>query len=225
MEVPVYNMQGQQVGSMSIDEVELGGRINHALIKQAYVRYHANTRQGSARTRGKAQTEGSTRKLYKQKHTGNARAGAARTPIRKGGGHTFAKTKTREDYRLDMPVKMRRKANRNALLAKLVDNEVKVIDRIAFDAPRTKDFVALLKACGIDRTTLVALNPDNTNARISARNIDDVTTCPSHELNCFNMLNHRYLVIAKEDLQAWLTGASSRIGKDAKKNGASGGDQ
>jgi large subunit ribosomal protein L4 len=76
--------------------------------------------------------EGSTRKLYRQKGTGNARVGPVRSPIRRGGGRAFAKTKVREEYRLDMPVKMRRKANRNALLAKLIDNEVKVIDSLSF---------------------------------------------------------------------------------------------
>ncbi len=216
MDVPVYNMQGKQVGSISVEEAVLGGTINHALIKQAYVRYHANTRQGSARTKNKSLVEGSTRKLYKQKHTGRARMGPARTPMRKGGGRAFAKTRTREDYHLDMPVKMRRKANRNALLAKLVDNEVRVIDAILFNEPSTKGFIALLAACGVDRSALVALGVDNENARLSARNVERVSTCPSHELNAFNMLNHRYLVIGKADLEAWLEGPSSRTGKTAK---------
>ncbi|RMD60188.1 MAG: 50S ribosomal protein L4, partial [Planctomycetota bacterium] len=82
METPVYNKKGEQVGSLSIDERSLGGAVNPALIKQAYVRYHANLRQGSARTRNRSQVEGSTRKLYRQKGTGRARMGAIRTPIR-----------------------------------------------------------------------------------------------------------------------------------------------
>ncbi|TVQ33285.1 MAG: 50S ribosomal protein L4 [Phycisphaeraceae bacterium] len=217
MEVPVYNRQGKEVGSMTIDEKSLGERINHALLKQAYVMYHANTRQGSARTRSKSFTSGSTRKIYKQKGTGRARMGAVRTPVRRGGGHTFAKTRTREDYHQSMPVKMRRKANLNALLAKLIDNEVKVIDNLHIDSPRTKDFVAVVEALGIDRRALVALGDENKNARLSARNIDDVTTCPVHELTCFNMLNHRYLIIEKADLEAWLSGPSARTGKDGKR--------
>jgi len=220
MEVPVYNMQGKQVGSMTIDEQALGGDVNHALLKQAYVRYHANRRQGSARTRGRGNVEGSTRKIYKQKGTGRARMGPVRSPIRKGGGVTFAKTKEREAYRLDMPVKMRRKANRNALLAKLVDNEVKVLDSLALDAPRTRDFRALLDSCKIDRSVLVALNESHDNARLSARNLDGVTTCDVQGLNCFEMLNHRYLIVCKEDLEAWLAGPSSKTGKDAKAIGS-----
>lgn len=216
MEVPVYDITGKEIGSMSIDEAALGGRINHALIKQAYVRYHANTRQGSARTRNRGNVTGSTRKMFKQKGTGRARVGANRSPIRKGGGVTFSKTKSRESYRHDMPVKMRRKANRNALLAKLVDNEVRVIDNLTFDKPHTKGFLDLIAGCKINRTALVAVNPDNMNVRLSARNVPNVTVCPSHELTCFNMLNHRFLVIAKQELEAWLAGDSSRTGKDAK---------
>ncbi|TVQ60535.1 MAG: 50S ribosomal protein L4 [Phycisphaerales bacterium] len=217
MEVPVLNIKGERVGSMQIDETTLGGEVIPALIKQAYVRYHANKRQGSARTRNRGNVEGSTRKLYRQKGTGNSRVGPARVPGRKGGGVAFAKTKTREDYRLDMPVKMRRKANRNALLAKLIDNEVRVIDDLSFESPRTKDMIALLAACKIDRTCLMALNAENDNARLGARNVPGVSTVPVEQLTCFEMLNHRYMIIAKSDLESWLEGASSKIGKDAKR--------
>ncbi len=216
MDVPVYDKQGKQVGSFGIDESSLGGEVNPALIKQAYVRYHTNTRQGSARTKSRGNVEGSTRKLYKQKGTGRARPGSLRTPIRKGGGHTFAKTRGREAFRPDMPVKMRRKANRNALLAKLIDNEIKVIDDLSFDSPRTKDIVEMLAAHNIDRSCLVALSPENRNARLGCRNIDGVDVCPSHEINAFTLLNHRYVVIAKSDLEAWLSGPSSNTGKGSK---------
>ena len=121
MDVTVYNMQGAEVGTLKINEADLGGVVKPALIKQAYVRYHANLRQGSARTRSRHAVEGSTRKIYKQKGTGRARHGDKQAPIFRGGGHTFAKTRGREAFRQDMPKKMRRLANRNALLAKLVD--------------------------------------------------------------------------------------------------------
>lgn len=216
MEVPVLNMNGKQVGTLSVDEQALGGEVNPALIKQAFVRYHANTRQGSARTKGRGAVEGSTRKLYRQKGTGNARVGPARAPNRKGGGHTFPKSRTREDYHQDMPIKMRRKANRNALLAKLLDNEVRVIDSLDFSKPQTKAFKALMEACKIDRTCVVALDPSNENARLSARNLDRVNVCSSRQLTCWEMLNHRYMIIAKADLEAWINGASSKTGKSAK---------
>ena len=86
IELPVYNKQGKQVESLSIDEAALGSEVRPILLKQAYVHFHANQRQGSARTRSRGMVSGSTRKLYRQKGTGNARAGASRTVIRKGGG-------------------------------------------------------------------------------------------------------------------------------------------
>ncbi len=216
MDVPVYNLQGAEVGSFTIDEASLGGTVNHALLKQAFVRYHANRRQGSARTKNRSLVEGSTRKLYRQKGTGRARVGMARTPTRRGGGVTFAKTRTSADFRQDMPVKMRRKANRNALLAKLIDNEVKIVDSLSFDQPRTKAIEALMDAVKIDRTCLMAIAPDNRNARMSARNIAGLTVCPPTQMTVYELLNHRYLIIAKSDLEAWLNSASSKTDKSAK---------
>jgi large subunit ribosomal protein L4 len=221
MEVPVYNMTGDQVATFNIDEASLGGQINAPLIKQAYVMYHSNLRQGSSRQKTRSMVEGSTRKMYKQKGTGNARHGDKKVPQFRGGGRAFPARRTREDFRLDMPKKMRRKANRNALLAKLVDNEVRVIDRLDFAQPKTRAFSDLLSALKIDRTALVALAGDDSvestrNAKLSARNIDDVTLCKADQLTCFEMLNHRYLIIEKSELEAWLAGPSSQTGKEAK---------
>ena len=218
MDVAVYNMQGAEVGKLTIDEQALGGRVNPALIKQAYVCYHSNLRQGSARTKNRRQVEGSTRKLYRQKGTGNARHGDKKANLFRGGGHAHSKKRTREDYHLDLPKKMRRKANRNALLAKLVDNEVRVIDALTLAEPKTRAVADFLKAINVDRTALLAVAGDNENVRRSARNLESVTVCNAAQLTCFEMLNHRYLVIAKADLEAWLSGPSSQTGKDAKVN-------
>lgn len=219
MDVPVYNMKGSQVSTLTIDEQELGGEINAALLKQAYVRYHANTRQGSARTKARRQVEGSTRKIYKQKGTGNARHSDRRANLFVGGGHAHSKKRTREDYRLDMPKKMRRKANRNALLAKLLDNEIRIIDNLELTTPKTKEFQGFLESMKIDRSALVALPIDaakSKNVRLSARNLDDVSLTRTDQLNCFEMLNHRYLVIGREELENWLRGPWSQTGKEAK---------
>jgi len=218
MDVPVFNMQGATIGTINIDEQALGGEVMPALIKQAYVRYHTNTRQGSSRTRNREAVEGATRKIYKQKGTGRARHGDKKVPQFKGGGHAHSKKRTREDYRPDMPKKMRRKANRNALLAKLMDNEVRIIDNIEFAKPQTKAFVEFLKALKVDRSALVAIANDNVNTRLSGRNVEEVTLCQPTQLNCFDLLNHRYLVISKADLEAWLSGPWSQTGKEAKVN-------
>lgn len=219
MDVPVYNMQGAEIARMSIDEKALGPELNYALLKQAYVRYHSHTRQGSARTKNRHQVEGSTKKIYKQKGTGNARHGDRKANLFKGGGHGHSKKKTREDFRLDMPKKMRRKANRNAFLAKLKDNEVRVVDAFAFSEPRTRVFKDFLGALKVGRSALVALPVDpaaSRTARLCGRNMDDVTLVRSDQLNCFDMLNHRFLVIQRTDLEAWLKGPQSQTGKDAK---------
>lgn len=221
MEVTVYNMDGKSVGTMNVDAESLGGEVNPALIKQAYVHYHANLRQGSARTLSRSDVAGSTKKMGKQKGSGGARHGTKRAPIYRGGGHTFAKKKTREDYHLSMPKKMKRKANRNALLAKLIDNEVKVVDSLAMSEPKTSVFRTLLKNLGVDRTVLVALRGgtgEDGNTKLSARNIDDVTICRADQLTCFQMLNCRYMVIEKSQLEAWLAGPSSQTGMEAKVN-------
>ncbi|MFK7959977.1 MAG: 50S ribosomal protein L4 [Phycisphaerales bacterium] len=207
IDVPVYDNSGKQVDSVSIDEASLGGEVRPALLKQAYVMFHANRRQGSSRTRNRGNVSGSTRKLYKQKGTGNARSGPRRTPIRKGGGVTFAKTKVKAEYRLDMPKKQRRLANRNALLAKLVDAEVKVVDSLSFDSPKTKVMRDIIEALGIDRTCLLALDRTNRDAALAARNLGTVTTTRVEQLNVFELLNHRYLVIDKASLMAFIDGS------------------
>jgi large subunit ribosomal protein L4 len=211
IELPVYDRNGAQVETMRIDEALLGGAVRPALLKQAYVMFHANRRQGSARTKGRGDVEGSTRKLYRQKGTGNARMGMRRTPLRVGGGVAFAKRKTREAYRLDMPRKMRRLANRNALLAKLVDDEVRCVDDLTMETPRTGDLKAILGALRIDRTCLVALDPTDRNTALSARNLPGVTTIRIEQLNAFELLNHRYLVVDRPALQAFMDAAAASL--------------
>src|ERR1043165_4524127 len=94
IDLPIYNKTGKQIDTLAIDEAQLGNEVRPALLKQAYVMFHANRRQGSARTKNRSRVEGSTRKIYKQKGTGNARMGTVRTNLRKGGGVTFAKLRT-----------------------------------------------------------------------------------------------------------------------------------
>jgi large subunit ribosomal protein L4 len=218
MDVPVINMKGVEVGKLTIDAAKLGGEVNPALIKQAYVMYHANSRVGTSRTLNRHAVEGSTKKIYKQKGTGRARHGDKKVPQFRGGGHAFWKQRDHDDYRKDMPKKMRRKANLNALLSKLMDNEVRIVDAMTMKEPRTKDFVAFLEAIKVDRTALVAVGNDNDQVRRSGRNIETVTLCQPTQLNCFELLNHRYLVITKADLQAFLAGPQAQTTKAAKLN-------
>ena len=215
IEIPVHNSDGKQVDTIKVDEQLLGGEVRPDLLKQAYVMFHSNRRQGSARTKSRGMVEGSTRKIYKQKGTGNARMGQVRSNIRKGGGVTFAKTRTHENFRKDMPKKMRQLANRNALLAKLVDGEVKCIVDLEFETPKTRDFKAILDAVGIDRSVLVAVDSENRNAAVSARNIENVDTIRVDQLNVFELLNHRYLVVDKQSMEAFLDGSAWKKDEEA----------
>ncbi len=208
IQLPIYDKKGKQVETLPIDEAMLGREVRPQLLKQAYVMFHANRRQGSARTRNRSLVEGSTRKLFRQKGTGNARMGPSRTNIRRGGGVAFAKLKTHQEFRLRMPKKMRRLANRNALLAKILDDEVKCFASLTFNAPKTRDLRAVLDAVGIDRTCLLALAGANRNAALSARNLPHVDTLRIEQLNAFELLNHRYLVVDKASLQAFLDGSA-----------------
>ena len=229
MDVPVYNMQGAQVGNMSIDESTLAASysddgLNPALIKQAYVMYHANRRQGTSHTLSRNAVSGSRKRMYKQKGTGRARHSTKKAPQFRGGGRAFAKDTTHANFIQDMPRKMRRKANRNALLSKIIGSdgfgpEIRVIDDLAMKTPKTKDFVSFVEALKLDRSALVVLSSDAAkagNIRLSARNVEQVELCPVDQMTCFEMLNHRYLVIGKTELESWLSGPSSQTGKEAR---------
>src|SRR5436190_13644923 len=122
IEVPVYNQAGTKVDTLQLDEAKLGGEVRKNLLKQAIVMYHANQRQGTVRTLARGEVEGSTRKIYRQKGTGNARMGTVRQPVRKGGGH--AKQKRPKEWRQDMPKKARRLATQSAILSKLQTGDV-----------------------------------------------------------------------------------------------------
>jgi large subunit ribosomal protein L4 len=206
IEIPVFNSEGQQVDTLQLDAQALGGEVRPALLKLAYVRIHANNRQGNAATKNRARTEGSTRKIYKQKHTGNARRGAIRTNIMRGGGRGHGKVP--HSWRKDMPDKMRRLANRNAVLAKAVDGEIKLVDHLAFEKPNTKQFAHLLAALKIERSCLLAVPDTRGHEARSAANLPDVSVARIEHLNVFDLLNHRFLLTDKPTLERYLAAAA-----------------
>jgi large subunit ribosomal protein L4 len=208
IEIPVHNQQGEQVGNLQVDEQTLGGEVRPGLLKQAYVRLHANRRRGTAATRNRARVACSPRKMYRQKGTANARHGSADVNLMRGGGMAFAKQA--KSWRQAMPLKMRRLANRNALLAKAVDGEVKLLDKLAFPKPSTRQFAALLTALNIDRSCLLALADTTDLQARSAANLDHVSIIRVDQLNAFDLLNHRFLLVEKEALQAWVAAAGAR---------------
>src|SRR3954468_9235410 len=144
IEVPVFNQAGERIDAIQVDEAKLGGEVRTNLLKQALTMYHANQRQGTARTQARGEVAGSTRKLFRQKGTGNARTGGIRNPIKVGGGH--AKQKRPKEWRQSLPKKARKLATHSAILAKLQSGDVKVLDAIKLDQPKTKFIAQMYKA-------------------------------------------------------------------------------
>ncbi len=199
IEVPVYNLKGERLESMQVDEAKLGGEVRTNLLKQALVMYHANQRQGTAQTLARGEVAGSTRKMFRQKGTGNARTGGIRNPIKKGGGH--AKQKRPKDWRQAMPKKARRLATQSALLSKLQSNDVRVVDQLGLEQPKTKLVAQMYKALGIDRSCLLALSGRDENLERSARNIDRTTLTTVSQLNAWDILRNRTLLLTKAGLE------------------------
>jgi large subunit ribosomal protein L4 len=199
IEVPVFNQEGQQVSTVQVDEQKLGGTVRDSLLKQALVMYHANLRQGTVRTLARGEVAGSTRKMFRQKGTGNARTGGIRNPIKKGGGH--AKQKRPKDWRLAMPKKQRRLARDSAILAKLQAKDVRVLDQLVIEQPKTKVVATLFKALGIDRSCVVATNGANEPLLKSARNIDRTTVTTVDQLNAWDLLRNRTLLLTRDGLE------------------------
>jgi len=205
----VYNRAGAEVGKYEIDPKELAPRISKQLLHDAVVMYQSNLRLGTAKTKTRAEVAGSTKKMYRQKGTGNARAGSRRSGIRRGGGHIFAKDTRDWTYRL--PRKAVQLATRMALASKIRDAEIVLIDELAFDAPKTKDMAAIIKALKLDRSSLlVATAEHDLNVYKSARNIDQVTVSPVSGLNALNLLQPRRVLMTKAALDAVRARASKR---------------
>ncbi|NOR65958.1 MAG: 50S ribosomal protein L4 [Woeseiaceae bacterium] len=198
IELAVYNLDGQEVDNLKVDEATFGGSVRHPLLKQAIVMYHANKRVGTAATKSRGMVVGSGRKLFKQKGTGNARVGNSRTGKRVGGGVTFAKVP--RDFRQRMPKKQRRLARDSAILAKLLSHNVVVVDGLQIAKPKTKDVVNILSKLKIDRSCLVTIASDDPGLVKSVNNIPKVAVLPVDQLNAGDICNHRKMLFTKEAL-------------------------
>jgi large subunit ribosomal protein L4 len=202
IDVAVHNREGKEIESLQVDESLFGGTVRHPLLKQAIVMYHANKRVGTAATKSRGMVQGSTRKLFRQKGTGNARVGNARTGKRVGGGVTFAKVN--RDFGKRMPKKQRRLATDSAILVKLMSGSVVVVDELNFDAPKTKDFSAVLGNLKIDRSCVVTLTDNDENVYKSARNIPKVVVMAVADLNAGDICNHQKVLFTKDAFMALL---------------------
>lgn len=193
--VPVFNMQGERVGEMEVDRVSFGGSVRPRLIKQAIVAHQDHQRQWSARTKGRADVDGSCRKLYRQKGTGNARVGNIRTPVRRGGGRTFAKRIPGSPK--TMPKKMRRLARNSAILAKIEADGVMILDDLQCPEPRTRVFTAMLRALGAEDGCLLAMHEYDANVYRSGRNVPGTDIRVVEELNAYDVLRRPKVIFTK----------------------------
>jgi large subunit ribosomal protein L4 len=196
IDLAVYNKDGKEVESLRIDEAVLGGTVRYPLLKQAIVMYHANKRVGTAANKGRSMVAGSGRKLFRQKGTGNARVGNIRTGKRVGGGVTFAKSP--RDFGKRMPKKQKRLARNSAILAKLLSNNVIVVDELSFEKPRTRDFISVLSNLNIERSCLVTIGAADANLYKSIRNVPRVAVMPVSDLNAGDICRYNKMMFTKE---------------------------
>lgn len=196
--VAVYDKTGKQTG----EEIELmdyvfGVEFNEAVVHQAVVMQQANECQGTHATKTRGMVRGGGRKPWKQKGTGRARAGSVRSPLWVGGGTVFGPAP--RSHAKDMPRKARRLAIRCALSAKVAEGALVVVDNLTFDAPKTKDAVALLNGFeAVDKKALIITDGENENVEKSSRNIEKVKALSNDCLNVYDILNAEKVLLAKD---------------------------
>ncbi len=216
MQAPVYNLAGEVIENIEMSDQVFNVPFNEAVVHQAMVRQRANARQGTASTKTRSEVVGSSRKLYRQKGTGSARAGSIRSPLRRGGGITFGPVP--RSYRHEMPKKMRRLALKCVLSAKVRDGELMVLDSLKLDVPKTKEMVRILKALEVSSSALILTSETQINVVKSARNLVGVKTLPANLLNVVDILSYKMLlmeVAAVRTVEQLWGKAKSEEGKNA----------
>jgi large subunit ribosomal protein L4 len=203
----VFNRQGDTVGTVEVDPAEFGGTVNRQLLHDVVVMHLANQRAGTHSTLRRGEVAGSTKKLFRQKGTGNARAGTRRTNKRRGGG--TAKGPKPRDYEYHMPKKMVRAATRMAILSKFQDQEAIILDDLNLTEVKTKQIATLLKALKLkDKTCLLGIPNYDDNIYLSARNIAGMEVMPTSQFNAYTVLKQKRLVLTKAALEQLRKGAT-----------------
>lgn len=191
----VLNMSGEKVGEIQLNDSIFGVEVNKQVLHQVVVNYLANQRQGTQSAKTRAEVRGGGRKPFRQKGTGNARQGTIRAPHFVGGGVVFA-PKPR-DYSYVLPKKIKRLALKSALSSKVQNGEIVVLEDLAFEAPKTKEMISVLKNVNADKKALIVTLDKNDNVVLSASNIPGVKTSFVGQLNVYEILNHNSFIITK----------------------------
>ncbi len=201
LKLNVYNRQGDTVGSVDVDPAEFGGEVNRQLLHDVVLMYLANQRAGTHSTLRRGEVAGSTKKLFRQKGTGNARVGPKRTNKRRGGG--TSKGPKPRDYEYHMPKKAVRAATRMAVLSKFQDQEAMIVDELSVKEIETKQIATVLKALKLKgTTTLLGIAEYDDNLFKSARNIEGLEVFPVSQFNAYTVLRQKRLLLTKAALES-----------------------
>ncbi|MEO2237754.1 50S ribosomal protein L4 [Dorea sp. YH-dor226] len=192
--VSVYNIEGKEVGTIDLNDAVFGVEVNEHLVHMAVVNQLANNRQGTQKAKTRSEVSGGGRKPWRQKGTGHARQGSTRAPQWTGGGVVFAPVP--REYSFKMNKKEKRAALKSALSAKVEEKKLIVIDEIKFDEIKTKNFANILKNLDVSKA-LVVLEDDNTNAALSAKNIEGVKTAKTNTINVYDILKYNTVIVTK----------------------------
>ena len=193
--VTVYNMEGNEVGTMELNDAVFGVEINEHLVHLAVVRQLANNRQGTQKAKTRSEVSGGGRKPWRQKGTGHARQGSIRAPQWTGGGVVFAPVP--RDYEVKMNKKERRAALKSALTSKVQDNKFVVVDSLALAEAKTKEMQKVLTNLKADKALVVTADDDQ-KVVLSARNIADVQTATVNTINVYDVMKHNTVVVTKD---------------------------
>ena len=193
--VTVFNMEGNEVGTMDLNDAVFGVEVNEHLVHLAVVRQLANNRQGTQKAKTRSEVSGGGRKPWRQKGTGHARQGSIRAPQWTGGGVVFAPVP--RDYEVKMNKKERRAALKSALTSKVQDNKLVVVDSLTLAEAKTKEMQKVLTNLKADKA-LVITAADDQNVAISARNIADVQTATVNTMNVYDVMKHNTVVVTKD---------------------------
>ena len=193
--VTVYNMEGNEVGTMELNDAVFGVEVNEHLVHLAVVRQLANNRQGTQKAKTRSEVRGGGRKPWRQKGTGHARQGSIRAPQWTGGGVVFAPVP--RDYEVKMNKKERRAALKSALTSKVQENKLVVVDSLALAEAKTKEMQKVLTNLKADKALVVTADDDQ-KVVLSARNIADVQTATVNTINVYDVMKHNTVVVTKD---------------------------
>ncbi|HSW58775.1 MAG TPA: 50S ribosomal protein L4 [Dehalococcoidales bacterium] len=217
MQVPVYNTGGEVIKNIEISEAVFGVPMNESVVHQAMVKQRAGARQGTSDTKGRGEVAGSGKKMYAQKHTGEARAGDKRSPTRRHGGVAFGPHP--RDYSKALPRKMRQLALRCLLSSKIASGNLRVLEGFSFEKPKTKEMIKILDSLKLESSTLIVTAGVEGNMVKSARNIPGIKTLPAHIINVIDLLSHVGLVMTEDAVrkaeQIWGEGLTQEDGSAA----------